>query len=107
MRFLPNPTDPDAGTNRTNAVSRDNLMNGAGLGYVGSYNEILLYNVGIAGHWWSSTVSDNSNNAYRLYISLNDSLIRPRAGNNKNTGRAVRYTIQILVLLIHYLGVWG
>ena len=34
---MENPTDPDAGTNRTNAVSRDNLMTGASLGYDGAY----------------------------------------------------------------------
>ena len=43
------PTDPDAGTNRANAVSRDNLMNEVSLGYDGSYGYYSLFNVGTNG----------------------------------------------------------
>ena len=105
VAFLPNPTDPDAGTNRTNAVSRDNLMNGAELRYDGFYNATSLNYVGGAGGRWSATVSSDSQ-VYRLDV-YPDGRIYPNDAGTRQLGRSVRYIAQILVLLIHYLWVWG
>ncbi|MBR2864180.1 hypothetical protein IKE88_01360 [Candidatus Saccharibacteria bacterium] len=80
----------DAGTNRTNAVSRDNLMNGAGLGYDGYYLQVALYRIGLAGLWWSSTIRSTSNTYYLGTNSDQDS-ISPQNIADKYTGRAMRY----------------
>ncbi len=88
VAFLPNPTDPDAGTNRTNAVSRDNLMNGAGLEYSGVYSGTVLNNISANGNWWSYAI-DGSSNSYLLYIAT-DSDIAPRGIHAKFLGRSVR-----------------
>ena len=88
---LENPTDPDAGTNRTNAVSSDNLMNEAGLKYSGNYiiND-TLNNVGVAGTWWSSTIV-NTRYSYNLRINNHVDVLRPQSDNDdSHIGRAVR-----------------
>ena len=88
MRFLPNPTDPDAGTNRTNAVSRDNLMNGLGLKYNGQYINKDLDFVGTDGFWWMSAIR---NNTYSYSSRINtDGYIYPQGQSVQNMGRAVR-----------------
>ena len=97
MHYILNPTDPDAGTNRTNAVSRDNLMNEASLKYSGDYDIGLLYNVGAGGFWWSSTIL--SGNSSRLLGTTNFDAINPQGGSNKNVGRTVRYS-QIAIFYI-------
>ena len=97
MHYILNPTDPDAGTNRTNAVSRDNLMNGASVKYSGDYDIGLLYNVGVGGFWWSSTIL--SGNSSRLLGTTNFDAINPQVGSNKNVGRTVRYS-QISIFYI-------
>ncbi|MBR2864471.1 hypothetical protein IKE88_02925 [Candidatus Saccharibacteria bacterium] len=85
---MPNPTDPDAGTNRTNAVSRDNLMNGASLGYDGAYVATLLDAVGRSGFWWSSAINTSRGS---IFMKVHDTgIINPRDDNNKYPGRAVR-----------------
>ena len=88
---MPNPTDPDAGTNRTNAVSSDNLMTEAGLKYSGNYViNNLLNNVGVAGTWWSSTIV-NTRYSYNLRINNNVDVLRPQSDNDdRYIGRSVR-----------------
>ena len=83
-----NPTDPNAGTNRTNAVSRDNLMNEAGLKYDGYYLPMTLEIIGIGGVWLSSIIRD-ANRAYFLSVNI-DNGIFPLNNNSKSIGRAVR-----------------
>ena len=83
-----NPTDPDAGTNRTNAVSRDNLMNEAELGYDGNYSGNSLRSVGTNGEWNSSTTRDTRFLEF-LYTNT-DSYIYPQGDGSKYFGRAVR-----------------
>ena len=86
---MENPTDPNAGTNRTNAVSRDNLMNEAELNYNGIYNKTSLDDVGALGRWHASTINRTSA-SYFLYVDdLNDN-ISPQRDGNKYFGRAVR-----------------
>ncbi|MBR2864573.1 hypothetical protein IKE88_03485 [Candidatus Saccharibacteria bacterium] len=87
----------DAGTYRANAVSRDHLMNGASLKYSGDYDIGLLYNVGVGGFWWSSTIL--SGNSSRLLGTTNFDAINPQVGSNKNVGRTVRYS-QISIFYI-------
>ena len=82
------PTDPNAGTDRNNAVSRDNLMNGAGLKYDGYYLPMTLEIIGIGGVWWSSIIRD-ANRAYFLSVNI-DNGIFPLNNNSKSIGRAVR-----------------
>ncbi|MBR3233829.1 hypothetical protein IKG12_03155 [Candidatus Saccharibacteria bacterium] len=93
---MENPTDPDAGTNRTNAVSRDNLMEGAGLKYSGTYNGTSLNYVDSNGSWYSSTAT-NTTSAYNMYVySDENTCIFPRNSNNKYYGRAVRYNKSLI-----------
>ena len=102
VAFLSNPTDPNAGTNRTNAVSRDNLMNGASLGYDGSYRTASLDNVGLYGFWWSSTIRA-IDRSYHLIVSLEISEIHPQGANNKHVGRSVRCLLSPLEALVQDL----
>ena len=90
-----NPTDPDAGTNRTNAVSRDNLMNGTSLGYSGYFYDTSLNNIGSVGVWWSSTSSDNVS-AYYLDITKVNHVGPQNNNSTKVLGRSVR------CLLLHW-----
>ncbi|MBR2864460.1 hypothetical protein IKE88_02870 [Candidatus Saccharibacteria bacterium] len=87
-----NPTDPNAGTNRINAVSRDNLMNEVSLGYDGSYGYYSLFNVGTNGIWWTS---DIYNDSYSHYLGLfTDGRINPQDKYHKYTGYSVRCATQ-------------
>ncbi|MBR3233297.1 hypothetical protein IKG12_00330 [Candidatus Saccharibacteria bacterium] len=88
MHYILNPTDPDAGTNRINAVSRDNLMEGAGLKYGGYYGSTTLNNVGTRGYWWVSTIR-GTNGAYSL-LMYSDNTIYPQGNSDKYVGRSVR-----------------
>ena len=86
------PTDPDAGTNRANAVSRDNLMNEVSLGYDGSYGYYSLFNVGTNGIWWTSDIYDDG---YSRYLGLfTDGRINPQDRYHKYTGYSVRCATQ-------------
>ena len=84
-----NPTDPDAGTNRTDAVSRDNLMNEVSLGYSGIYVNGVLDDVSASGSWWSSTI-DHSTSSYASRVANAGSNINPQNSNQKRYGRSVR-----------------
>ncbi|MBR3233699.1 hypothetical protein IKG12_02465 [Candidatus Saccharibacteria bacterium] len=95
---MENPTDPNAGTNRTNAVSRDNLMNGVSLGYSGNYSSKALNVVGIDGHWQSSTIS-NTDYSYNLRITT-EGTVNPQNRGNKFIGRSVRRLLSPLVALV-------
>ncbi|MBR2864065.1 hypothetical protein IKE88_00760 [Candidatus Saccharibacteria bacterium] len=88
VAFLPNPTDPNAGTNRTNAVSRDNLMEGAGLGYNGYYTSTSLNSIGESMNLWSSTLRETKNSHF-LYIDI-DNRIHPVNNGVRYLGRSVR-----------------
>ena len=89
MYYILNPTDPDAGTDRKNAVSRDNLMNGVGLGYDGYYSSASLNTVGIGATWQSSTISDDVKNSYSFGINAGGTL-SPQYSHTKSIGRSVR-----------------
>ena len=80
-------------------------MEGAGLKYDGYYAGASLGDVGAYGVWWSYTI--NSTNYSYVASVRSDNKIYPNDYSSKYFGRTVRYTIQILVLLIHYLWVWG
>ena len=99
---MENPTDPDAGTNRTNAVSRDNLMNGASLGYSGHYTGTILNYVGERGLWWLSTIHNNSSYSYFLLINTSGS-IQSKGSGYKYIGRSVRCLLSPLVTLVQDL----
>ena len=88
-----NPTDPNAGTNRTNAVSRDNLMNGMRLKYDGHYSETSLNNIGLGVGLWSINTRDYST-AYNLVFSNTGDHIYPQSRNNKYFGFGVRCATQ-------------
>ena len=89
LDYILNPTDPDAGTNRINTVSRDNLMNGAGLKYSGYYNgPTTIVGLNTSGGRWSASVS-STDHAYRLDVYTNGR-IEPRQTGNKQLGRSVR-----------------
>ncbi|MBR2864324.1 hypothetical protein IKE88_02130 [Candidatus Saccharibacteria bacterium] len=89
MCYILNPTDPDAGTNRTNAVSRNNLMEGAGLGYNGSYNATSLGHVGARGYYWSTTIY-NSSNSRNIRVDYSNGGIYPQNSSTKYDGSVVR-----------------
>ena len=89
MHYILNPTDPDAGTSRKNAVSRDNLMNGAGLEYDGYYSGASLNAVNVGATWQSSTVSDDIKESYSFGINAGGTL-SPQYSNGKILGRSVR-----------------
>ena len=99
---MENPTDPNAGTDRNNAVSRDNLMNGASLKYSGYYVSTSLGEIGQGGGWRSSTISD-SNEAHRLFIYLGNGRIGPVGYDVKFIGRSVRCISSPLVALVQDL----
>ncbi|MBR3233442.1 hypothetical protein IKG12_01090 [Candidatus Saccharibacteria bacterium] len=90
---MENPTDPDAGTNRTNAVSRDNLMEGAGLGYDGFYNTTSLNYVGAYGLRLSSTIR-NTEYPYGADVNISGGILPRYHGRTKNIGFAVRCATQ-------------
>ena len=81
------PTDPDAGTNRANAVSRDNLMNGASLGYDRLYNNASSSGTNSHGYWWTSTIHNTS--ARYIVVATSD-IISPQNSGYKYFGFAVR-----------------
>ena len=89
VAFLSEPTDPDAGTNRTNAVSRDNLMEGAGLRYDGRYVNAALNNIDTNGSWWSSTIMSTIA-SHTLGVGTDGGIYPKGSNSNKNYGRAVR-----------------
>ena len=71
-------------------MSRDNLVNGAGLGYSGAYYNKELQRVSTDGLWWSSTVNE-TRYAYDLGINKDGNYLIPQNFNNaKYYGRAVR-----------------
>ena len=86
---MENPTDPDAGTNRTNAVSRDNLMNEASLGYDGYYRDFVLDSISENGNYWSSTIV-GALGSYYLNIRTDEAILPQSYANNKYIGRSVR-----------------
>ena len=89
---------PDAGTNRTNAVSRDNLMNGLGLKYNGQYINKDLDFVGTDGFWWMSAIR---NNTYSYSSRINtDGYIYPQGQSVQNMGRAVRCIPPTLLVVL-------
>ena len=96
-----NPTDPNAGTNRTNAVSRDNLMNNEELGYDGQSVGTAIGNVGVRGLWWSSTRSGTSSSLY-LAIDMNG-IAYPSDSGARYSGRSVRCLLSPLVALVQDL----
>ena len=98
-----NPTDPDAGTNRNNAMSRDNLMNGASLGYSGHYTGTTLNYVGERGLWWLSTIHNNSSYSYFLLINTSGSIHSEGGSGYKYLGRSVRCLLSPLVALVQDL----
>ena len=95
---MENPTDPDAGTNRTNAVSRDNLMNNVELGYDGQSVGTTIANVGVRGLWWSSTRNGTSSSPY-LAIDMNG-ITYPSDSGARYSGRSVRCLLSPLVALV-------
>ena len=88
-----NPTDPDAGTNRTNAVSRDNLMEETRLGYTGAYNNNTLNTVGKLTYQQSSTLRSNAT-GYVLDLRKDEEAIHPQDSNYKRLGLPVRCATQ-------------
>ena len=98
---MENPTDPNAGTNRTNAVSRDNLMNGLGLEYCGGYGSSLSL-VGTLGFWWSSAII-HATHSYGLYVDTSDGILSPQSNSTKYIGRSVRCLLSPLVALVQDL----
>ena len=96
-----NPTDPNAGTNRTNAVSRDNLMNNVELGYDGQSVGTAIGNVGVRGLWWSSTRNGTSSSLY-LAIDMNG-IAYPSDSGARYSGRSVRCLLSPLVALVQDL----
>ncbi|MBR3233719.1 hypothetical protein IKG12_02570 [Candidatus Saccharibacteria bacterium] len=95
------PTDPNAGTNRTNAVSRDNLMNNVELGYDGQSVSTAIGNVGVRGLWWSSTRSGTSSSLY-LAIDMNG-ITYPSDSGARYSGRSVRCLLSPPVALVQDL----
>ena len=81
-------------------------MNGAGLEYDGYYSGASLNAVNVGATWQSSTVSDDIKESYSFGFNKGGTL-SPQYSNGKILGRSVRCVVQILVLLIHYLWVWG
>ncbi|MBR3415016.1 InlB B-repeat-containing protein, partial [Candidatus Saccharibacteria bacterium] len=76
------------GNNREDTTARDRFLNQASFLYSGRYNNSQLYNIGLSGYWWSSTVS-STNNGYLLHLGSNSG-INPQGSGNKRTGLAVR-----------------